>query len=104
MQSSFEETVNEVVSDTLNEIFSETATRIIFQHLEMNYQLKPEDVAKNADTFKTGLEKFLSTGALAIEDIIVKRLYKQFGLKFEKKEGWTFVDYLKDLEQKVEST
>jgi hypothetical protein len=103
MQSSFEETVNEVVSDTLNEIFSETATRIIFQHLEMNYQLKPEDVATNADTFKEGLEKFLSTGALAIEGIIVKRLYKQLGLKFESREGWTFVDYLKDLEQKVES-
>jgi hypothetical protein len=70
----------------------------------MNYQLKPDDVAKNVDTFKEGLEKFLSTGALAIEGVIVKRLYRQFRVKFENRKDWTFVDYLKDLEQKVKST
>jgi hypothetical protein len=104
MQSSFEEAINEVVNDTLNEIFSETAARIIYQHLEMNYKLKPEDVAKNIDAFKEGLENFLSTGALTIEGIIVKRLYKQFRVKFENKEGWTFVDYVKDLRQKAKGT
>jgi hypothetical protein len=103
MQNSFEETVNEVVNDTLNEIFTETATRVIYQHLEMNYQLKPDDVAKNIDAFKEGLEKFLSTGALAIEGIIVKRLYKQFKMKYENKEGWKFTDYVKDLKQQVKS-
>jgi len=103
MQSRFEETVNEVVNDTLNEIFSETATRIIYRHLEMTYQLKPEEVAKYIDVFKEGLEEFLSTGALAIEIIIVKRLYSQFRVKFENREDWTFADYLKDLKQKVKS-
>jgi hypothetical protein len=74
MQNNFEETACEVVNDTLNEIFTETATKIIYQHLEMNYQLKLGNVAENVETFKEGLEKFLSTGALAIEGIIVKRL------------------------------
>jgi hypothetical protein len=93
----------EVVNDTLNEIFIETATKIIYQHLEMNYQLKPENVAENVDTFKEGLEKFLSTGALAREGIIVKRLYRRFKIKYETRKDWTFADYIEDLKQKVES-
>jgi hypothetical protein len=35
--------------------------------------------------------------------MIVKRLYSQFRVKFENREDWTFVDYLKDLKQKVNS-
>ena len=103
MQSSFEETVNEVVNDTPNEVFTETAAKVIFQHLEMNYQLKPENVAENIDAFKEGLEGFLSSGALAIEGIIVNRLYGRFHMKYESREGWTFGDYIKDLKQQVAS-
>jgi len=103
MPNNFEKTVNEIVNDTLNEIFTETATRLIYQHLEMNYQLKPEEVAQNIDTFKEGLEKFLSTGALAVEGVITKRLYRQFKLKYENKQGWTFIDYMKNLKQQAKS-
>ena len=103
MQGSFEETVNEVVNDTLNEVFTEIATKVIFQHLEMNYQLKPENVAENIDAFKEGLERFLSSGALAIEGIIVKRLYRRFHMKYKNRDGWTFADYIKDLKQQVAS-
>jgi hypothetical protein len=101
MQTSFEETVNEVVNDTLNEIFTKTATKVIYQHLEMNYQLKPENVAENIGAFKEGLEKFLSSGALAVEGIIVKRLYRRFRMKYENREDWTFADYIKDLKRQV---
>lgn len=103
MRNSFEKTVNEVVNDTLNEIFTETATRVIYNHLEMNYQLKPQNVAENIDTFTEGLKNFLSTGALAVEDIIAKRLYRQFKVKFENRKDWTFADYMKHLKQLVDS-
>jgi hypothetical protein len=103
MPNSFEQTVNQTVNDTLNEIFTETATRVIYQHLEMNYQVKPDNVAENIDTFKQGLEKFLSTGALAIEGIIIKRLYRRFKLKYENKKDWTFTDYIKDLKQQAKN-
>jgi hypothetical protein len=78
-------------------------TPIIFQHLEMTCQLKPKDVAENIDTFREGLEKFLSTGALAIEGIIVKRLYERFNVKYKNRVGWKFTDYVKELKQQVES-
>jgi len=103
MHSSFEETVNQIVNDTLNEIFTETATGVIYDYLEMNYKLKPEDIAKNPDTFKQGLEKFLSTGAIAVEGIIVKRLYKQYEQKYQNKEGWAFTDYIKELKQQIKN-
>lgn len=64
MQNSFEKAFNEIVNTTLNEIFSETATKLIYRHLETNYKLKSEDIATNISTFKEGLEKFLSSGAL----------------------------------------
>ena len=104
MHSSFEKTVNQIVNDTLNEIFTETATGVIYDYLEMNYKLKPEDIAKNPDTFKQGLEKFLSTGALAVEGIIVKRLYEQYEKEYENKEGWAFTDYIKELKQQIKNT
>lgn len=103
MQNTFEKAVNEMVTETLNEIFTPTATRVIYNHLEMNYHLKPETVAQNIDTFRKGLEKFLSTGALAVEGIIVKRLYGQFRLKYENRKDWTFMDYMNDLKTRSQS-
>ncbi len=103
MRNTFEKNVNQTVTETLNEIFTPTATRIIFNHLEMHHQIKPDNVAQNIDTFKEGLEKFLSTGALAVEGVIVKRLYSQFKIKYENRKDWTFTDYLKDLKQQVDS-
>ncbi len=104
MRNNFEKVLNEVIDNTLKEILSEPATRIIYQHLEMNYKLKPEDIANRIGTFKEGLERFLSSGALVIEDIITKRLYRHYKLKFENKEGYTFTDYVKELEKKTENS
>ena len=104
MQNSFEKAFNEIVNATLNEIFSETATKIIYHHLELNYKLKPEEVATNIDTFKKGLETFLSSGALVVENVIIKRLYMHFKLKFQEKEGYAFTDYLQELKQRVKSS
>lgn len=103
MPNNFEQTVNQIVDDTLNEIFTETATGVIYQYLQMNYQLKPEDIAESPDTFKEGLEKFLSTGALVVEGIIVKRLYEQFQQKYKNKQGWAFTDYIKELKQQIKN-
>ena len=103
MRDSFEKTLNEVIDSTLKEVFSESATSIIYYYLEMNCKLKAEDIAKNIDTFREGLEQFLSSGALAIEGIITKRLYRHYKLKFENKEGYVFTDYVKDLRRRVKT-
>ena len=103
MQNNFEEALNEIINDTLNEIFSETATKVIYQHLEKNYKLKPEEVATNIDTFKEGLERFLSSGAMTVENVIIKRLYMRFGQKFQEKQGHTFTDYVKELKHQAKS-
>lgn len=103
MHNSFEKTVNKVINDTLNEIFTETATRVIYDHLDMNYQLKPDNMVQNIDNFREGMQKFLSTGALAVESIIIQRLYDQFRVKYENRKDWTFADYMKDLKRQIAS-
>jgi tRNA(His) 5'-end guanylyltransferase len=103
MQNNFEKILNEVVDDTLKEIFTEPATEIIYQHLGVNYGLKPEDIAENIDTFKKGLEAFLSSGAQVVESVVIKRLHKRLKLKLENKENLTFTDHIKTLKQQAEN-
>jgi len=101
MRSDFEETLCEIVDESLKAIFTEAATRIIYQHLAMNYDLQPENIAENVEVFEEGLRAFLSSGAQVIESIIIKRLYQHYNLDFENKEGFAFTDYVKELKQKI---
>ena len=103
MPQDFEKILNETVDDTLKEIFTKPATKIIYQHLETNYKLKPENIADNIDTFKRGIEEFLSSGAQVVESIVIERLHKRLKLKVEDKENLTFTDYVKALKQQAET-
>lgn len=98
----FDKTFRKTVDDVLIQIFGQAAALIIYNYLEKNNSLTPEEFPEKLDAFARGLENFLDSGALVIENIILKHLYSSYGLEFRKiEEGRSFVDYLIQLKRTV---
>ncbi|MEM2102938.1 MAG: hypothetical protein QXM22_05440 [Candidatus Bathyarchaeia archaeon] len=99
MAKGFEEAFTEIADESLKEFFSEPAAKIIYDFIESRYGIKPQEIGNNLDTFAAALEAFLSSGAFVIENLIAKRLYEYYDAKFETKQGYKLVDYVKMLRQ-----
>lgn len=94
-EGEFDKAFRKTVDNALNQIFGQAAVLIIYNHLEKNDSLTPEEIPKKLDAFARGLEDFLDSGALVVEGIILKYLYSSYGFKFKKmEEGRSFVDYI----------
>jgi hypothetical protein len=72
--------IERIIDRVLRQVFGEEATHLIYRHLENNYSLKKEDVADRIETFATGLEDFLRSGAYVIEQKILEDIYSSYGL------------------------
>jgi hypothetical protein len=98
----FDKTFRKTVDDVLNQIFGQAAALIIYNYLENSNSLTPEEFPEKLDAFARGLENFLDSGALVVENIILKQLYSSYGLEFKEiEEGRSFVDYLIQLKRTV---
>jgi len=95
----FNNLVLETVDEELRRIFGETATLIIYGYLENNLSLKREKIAEEIVLFSQGLDKFFGSGAHMIEKTILDNLYSSFGLRYETKKGYNFVDYVTELKR-----
>ena len=90
-----------VVDETMKQIFGEASTKAIYGYLENNSHLKLEEVAEEPEVFSASLKRLLGSGALVIENLILKKLYSKLGLKFEAKKGYGFSDYVKELRKRL---
>ena len=88
-----------VVDETMKQIFKEEGTKVIYGYLENNSHLKRKEIAEKPKVFSAGLKKLLGSAAPVIERLILKNLYSNVGLKFKKKRGYGFSDYVKELEE-----
>ena len=79
------------------QIFKEDGAKIIYEFLENHSRLKLEEVADKPEVFSAGLERLMGSGAKVIEILVLKKLYRKLGLKFEEKKGYGFPDYIKEL-------
>lgn len=101
----FDNALHKTVDDVLNQIFGQAAALIIYNHLEKNGLLTPEEIPKKLDAFIKGLENFLDSGAAVVEIIILKHLYSSYGFEFKKmEEDRSFVDYIIQLRSMVDET
>lgn len=102
-EADFEKTFVTAVDNILNQIFGHSAALIIYNHLQKNTSLSPEDIPRRLETFAKGLESFLNSGAYVIEGIILSHLYSNYGFQFERmEEGHSFVDYVVRLKNMVD--
>jgi len=86
-----------VVDDTLKQVFKEDGTKVIYDFLENQAQLKIEDAVDKPEVFSESLKKLMLSAASIIEQHILKNLYSELGLEFEEKPDFQFADYLKEL-------
>jgi len=87
----------EVVDETMKQVFKEEGTKAIYNYLANNSHLKLEEIAEKPEVFSAGLERLLTSAAQVIEILILKSLHRRLGLQFEKKKGYEFSDYVKEL-------
>jgi len=101
-----ENKISEIIDRALKQIFGEEATCLMYRYLENNYSLKRNEIAEKIDVFAEGLERFLRSGAYAVERKILEDIYSNYGLlrrlELEKKqEKYDFVSQIKLLTRKA---
>ncbi len=87
----------EVVDETLKQIFKEEGAKAIYDFLMNNAHLELEEAAEKPEIFSANLKRLMVSAAQVIEQIILKNLYSRLGLKFKKKKGYEFPDYIREL-------
>ena len=97
----FNKVIVNTVDEELKKIFGETATLVIYGYLEDNFSLKREKIPEKIELFSQGLEKFFGSGAYMLEKSILTDLYSSFGFNFEENKGYTFVDYVTELKNRL---
>jgi len=98
VKGDFESRLAKMVDEVLKQIFGQSAALIIYNHLENNRSLTPEKIPEEIETFTMGLKDLLGSGALVIEEMILKQLYSSYELEFRGiKEGCSFIDYITKL-------
>jgi hypothetical protein len=88
------------VDETINQVFKEAGAKVIFDFIESKCHLKLEEIVEKPEVFSVGLERMLRSGAIVIEKMILKNLYRKLELRFEEKDGYEFSDYMKELREK----
>lgn len=73
-KNEFDQLLVKIIDNSLKEVFNENATSAIYKYLENTYALNQKEIPSKLDLFSDGLHNFLSTGAYAIEQIILNRL------------------------------
>lgn len=74
------EKLQKIIDKVLTQIFGKDATLLIYNHLERNYALKPEEIAERLEVFSEGLEEYLGSGAFVVKKKILEDLYSNCGL------------------------
>jgi hypothetical protein len=76
-------------------VLGENSKRLIFQHVEKNFHVRHEELPKKPETLHKILESLLGASATKmVEDMIAKKVYDKLGLRYEKHDRSTLIDYL----------
>jgi hypothetical protein len=102
-QKNFDQLVLDSIDEALKHLFNETAAESIYAYMENMCNLKREDTVKKIDVFSTSLERLLGSGALVIENLILKILFSKVRLEFVERENYRFPDYIAKLKKAYES-
>jgi hypothetical protein len=80
-----------------------TARGTIYYYVEKKFQLKREEFCNKVGLFHEALKSILGEGTKILENSIAGNLYNEIGLKFDKDENSTLVDYVQDAKRRLET-
>ncbi len=89
-ENEFDRLLLKTIDNSLKEVFTENAALTIYAYLESNCALNQEDIPEKLDLFVDGLHKFLSTGAYAIERVILENLCSNLNCEVQLSEEQDF--------------
>ncbi len=101
LRDSFKELLPKTIVDCLNQVLGKAGAEAIYKYLDNKLHLKLDEVAEKPDVFSVSLERLLGSVAPFIENLILRNLYSELGLKLEEKEDYGFKDYIKELKSLV---
>ncbi|UCH32745.1 MAG: hypothetical protein JSV05_05070 [Candidatus Bathyarchaeota archaeon] len=93
----FDKSLIQTIDIKLKHVFGEAGTSVIYNYLKSALSLPQNEIPKKLDVFTEGLTRFLSSGAMVVEKVILIDLYSEFGQEFHSREGFKFVDYVNEL-------
>jgi len=97
----FEKILLETIDESMAQVFGNTSTEVIYDYLKGNHKLGKETIPENLEIFSSSLEKMFGFGAILLEKLVLKKFYTKLGLKYEEKEGYKFLDYIKELKSQI---
>lgn len=100
-KNKFDKLLIKSIDGALKEIFGETGASVIYDHLQRNHLLKREDIPERLEDFESGLKEILSSGAWVTETIALKTLYSNFGLEYQDKANYSFLDHVAKLKKQL---
>jgi len=89
------------VDETLEQVFKKEGARTIEVFIKNNLHITRKEIVEKPGIFSSGLRRLLGSGATVVESLIVENLYHRAGLKFRKKKGYEFPDYINELKKKL---
>ena len=90
------------IDEELKRVFKEEGTSVIYNFIENKCELKREKIVEKPEVFSAGLERLLGSAAPMIEKSVLKNLCSKLRLEYEEKDGFGFLDYLRELREKAD--
>ena len=97
---SLDNLLSDAVDEALRHIFRDEGARVILDYLENKCHLDRRRIAEEPEAFSAGLDRLLASARWVVEKLILENLYSKLELRFQKKEGYEFSDYIKELKGK----
>ena len=99
--NNFDKLLIKSIDVALKEIFGDTGASLIYNHLQRDHSLKPENIPERLEDFESGLKEFLNSGAWVTERIALKTLYSSFGLEYQNQVNYGFSDHVAKLKKQL---
>jgi hypothetical protein len=90
-QDSFDKILLSAVNEGLC-LLGDTPKQALLSHLEDPFQIEEKSIPSNLNEFRKALESIFGSGAVFLENAILKRLHETLGLAFEEDTNKDFLE------------
>jgi hypothetical protein len=90
------------IDEAIRSLFSQQVVEAFHKNLKEKRSIDWVDVPNQLPTLCAVLEKYFGLSSRTVERVIAQRLYSNYGLEFQRKEGYQLTDYVEEARNKPE--
>jgi len=94
----------EAVDETLKKFFGEAVTSVIYGYLERKRNLRKEEIPEKPEIFSKGLREIFGSGAITIEENILKTLFSKLKMEYKEMAELNFAEVVNQLSKKASTS